>query len=147
MRRHIGLAIAFLLAAGLVSAGASAQQKTVGGMVINLGVMPAAQAMRVDGHRDMHPEKFPSGSQHVLVTLAAAKTGSRIGDAQVVVEVKDPKGHTFKKPLLRTQSAGMPDYSELFEFGWSGKYSVRVSVTPKPGAKPIETTFSLSHSI
>jgi hypothetical protein len=147
VKRHIGLAIAFLLAAGLVSAGAAAQQKTVGGMVINLGVMPAAQAMRVDGHRDLHPEKFPTGSQHVLVALADAKTGGRIGDAQVLVEVKDPKGRTFKKALLRTHSAGMPDYSELFEFGWSGKYSVRVSVTPKPGVKPIEATFNLSHSI
>lgn len=147
MRRHIGLTIAFLLAAGLLPAGVSAEQKTVDGIIINLGVMPAAQAMRVDGHRDMHPEKFPSGSQHILITLADAKTGSRMGDAQVLVEVKDPKGRAFKKPLLRTQSAGMPDYSELFEFGWSGKYSVRVSVTPKPGAKPIEATFSLSHSI
>lgn len=147
MRRHIGLAIAFLLAAELVSAAALAQQKTVEGLIINLGVMPAAQAMRVDGHRDMHPEKFPSGSQHILVTLADAKTGSRIGDAQVLVEIKDPNGRVFKKPLLRTQAAGMPDYSELFEFGWNGKYSVRVSVTPKPGAKPIRATFTLNHSI
>lgn len=146
MRRHIGLAMAFLLAAELVSAGASAQQKTVGGMIINLGVMPAAQAMRVDGHRDRHPEKFPSGSQHILITLDDAKTGSRIGNALVVVEIKDPKGRAFKKPLLRTQAAGVPDYSELFEFGWSGKYSVRVSVTPKPGARPVEARFTVGHA-
>jgi hypothetical protein len=146
MKRHIGLAIASLLAAELVSAGASAEQRTVDGMTINLGVMPAAHAMRVDGHGDRHPEKFPSGSQHILIALADAKTGSRIGDALVVVEIKDPKGHAFRKPLLRTQAAGLPDYSELFEFGWSGKYSVRVSVTPKPGAKPVEAHFTLNHA-
>ena len=137
-----------LLALALLASPAFAQQsKTVGGLAINLGLMPAEQAMRADGHRDAHPEKNPPGTQHILITLDDAKTGKRIGNAEVVVEVTDPKGHADKKPLLHTQSAGRPDYSEMFQFSWSGKYSIHVSITPKPGAKPIEARFTVNHAI
>jgi hypothetical protein len=63
----------------------------------------------------------------------------------VVVEVIDPKGHAEKKPLLRTSAAGMPDYSELFVFGWSGSYVVRVSVAQRKDAKPVKASFSVHH--
>jgi hypothetical protein len=139
---------AVLLALALISGPALAQQsRTVGGLSINLGLMPAEQAMRAEGHRDAHPEKNPPGTQHILVTLDDAKTGKRIGNAEVVVELTDPKGHADKKPLLHTQAAGLPDYSEMFQFNWSGKYSVRVSITPKPGAKPVVARFTVNHAI
>ena len=123
------------------------QQKTIDGVVINLGVMSAERAVHAEGHRDMHPDKFPSGSQHVLITLADEKTGRHIGDAEVQVEVRDPKGARVAKPLLHTSAAGMPDYSELFVFGWSGTYTVNVNVTPIKGGKTMKTSFSVNHSI
>jgi hypothetical protein len=125
------------------------QEKTVGGLVINLGLMPAAKAMQVGGHREAHEHAFTNstGAEHLLVVVVNAKTGERRGDARVVVEVRDPKGKIERKVLLRTQAAGLPDYSEIFQFGWSGKYTVRVSVTPKPGAKPVEARFTVNHSI
>jgi hypothetical protein len=43
--------------------------------------------------------------------------------------------------------AGVPDYSEVFDFGWSGKYVLRVSVTPKGAAKPVTTRFTVNHYI
>ena len=52
--------------------------------------MPAPAALRADGHRDAHPAKFPGGSQHLLITLDEEKTGRRIGDAEVMIEVTDP---------------------------------------------------------
>jgi hypothetical protein len=126
----------------------SAQQaKTADGLVINFGLMSAAKAVHAEGHRDAHPEKFPSGSQHILITLAEAKTGRRIGDAQVEVEVIDPNGNASKKPLLHTSAAGMADYSELFVFGWSGTYSVRVNITQGKGVKPVTTTFTVHHAL
>jgi hypothetical protein len=132
--------------AALLALPASAQQmKTVDGLVINFGLMSAEKAVHAEGHRDAHPEKFPSGSQHVLVTLADAKTSRRIGDAQVEVDVVDPKGKTSKKALLHTSAAGMPDYSELFVFGWSGTYQVRVNVSQGKGAKPVKTRFTVHH--
>ena len=134
--------------AAFTSLPAFAQQmKTVDGLVINFGLMSAEQAVHAEGHRDAHPDKFPSGSQHVLITLAEEKTGRRIGDAKVVVEIVDPKGKAVSKPLLHTSGAGMPDYSELFVFGWSGTYTLRVNITPGNGAKPVKASFTVHHSL
>jgi hypothetical protein len=137
-----------LLTIVLACAPAAAQQrKTEGGLVVNFGLMTAEMALRADGHRDAHPLHPPPGSQHLLITLDEEKSGRRIGDAEVVVEVTDPRGRVDKKPLLHTQSGGLPDYSELFEFRWSGDYSIRVTITPRPGVKPIETRFTVHHKI
>ena len=141
-------AIAVCLLGVAFAWSASAQQsKTVSGMVINLGIMSAEQALRADGHRDAHPAHPPSGSQHLLITVDDQKTGKRISDAEVAIEVTDPHRHVEKKPLLHTQGGGLPDYSELFVFGWSGEYSIRVIITPRAGAKPIETTFTVHHTV
>jgi hypothetical protein len=130
----------------LVALSASAQQaKTVDGLLINFGLMSAEQAIHAQGHRDAHPEKFPSGSQHILISLTEEKTAKPIGDADVVVEVIDPKGKAERKALLRTSAGGTPDYSELFVFGWSGNYVVRVSVFPRRDAKPLKTRFNVHH--
>jgi hypothetical protein len=136
----LGLALAWTSAFGQ-------QAKTVSGLVINFGIMSAEAALRADGHRDAHPAHPPPGSQHLLITLDDAKTGRRIGDAEVAIEVTDPKSRVEKKPLLHTQAGGLPDYSELFVFGWSGEYSIRVIITPRPGATPVETRFTVNHKI
>lgn len=126
---------------------AAQQSKTVGGLVVNFGIMPAELALRADGHRDAHPLHPPPGSQHLLITLDEQKSGKRIGDAEVVIEVTDPHGRVEKKPLLHTQAAGFPDFSELFVFSWSGEYSIHVIITPQQGAKPIEARFTIRHTI
>lgn len=123
------------------------QVKTVDGLVINFGLMSAEQAIHAEGHRHMHPDKFPGGSQHLLITVADERSGKRIGDADVLVEVIDPKGKRLQKPLLHTSAAGMPDYSELFVFGWSGTYAVRVNVTPHGGGKAVKTSFTVHHAL
>ncbi len=114
------------------SAGAQ-QVRTIGGIVVNFGIVPAAVALRADGHRDAHPTNPPGGSQHLLITLDEEKSGKRIGDADMVIEVSDPRGHLEKKPLLPAQGGGLPDYGELFTFGWSGEYAIRVIITARPG--------------
>jgi len=138
--------IAIFLALAWASAAAQ-QTTTVAGLVVNFGIVPAAVALRADGHRDAHPTNPPGGSQHLLITLDEQKSGKRIGDAEVAIEVTDPHGRVEKKPLLHTQGGGLPDYSELFVFGWSGQYSIRVLITPQPGAKPIETQFTVNHTV
>jgi hypothetical protein len=140
--------VAACLVFALAWTPAAAQQaRTTAGFIVNLGIVPAAVALRADGHRDAHPTNPPGGSQHLLITLDDEKSGKRISDAEVVVEVTDPHGGVEKKPLLHTQAGGLPDYSELFVFGWSGEYSIRVIITPRPGAKPIETRFSVRHMV
>ena len=140
--------IACLLALAVVWAPAAAQQsKTVGGFVVNLGIVPAALALRADGHRDAHPPNPPPGSQHLLITLDEEKGGKRVGDAEVAIEVTDPRGNVEKKTLLHTQGGGLPDYSDLFVFRSSGKYSIRVIITPRPDAKPVEARFAVNHEV
>lgn len=126
---------------------AAQEAKTVDGIVVNFGIVPAEVALRAEGHRDAHPTNPPPGSQHLLVTLDDAKTHQRIGDAEVAIEVTDPHGRVVRKPLVHTQGGGLPDYSELFEFGWSGDYSIRVLITPRRDAKPLETRFTVNHRI
>jgi hypothetical protein len=146
--RWLRVIAAGLLGLALAATPAAAQQvKTVGGLVVNFGLVSSEVALGAAGHSESHPANPPSGSQHLLVTLDDEKSRKRIGDAEVAIEVTDPKGHVEKRPLLHTQAAGMPDYSELFVFSWSGNYSIRVIITPKPGAKPVETVFVVHHSI
>jgi hypothetical protein len=136
------------LGIALASTPAAAQQsRSVEGVTVNLGIVPAEVALGAAGHSEAHPAHPPAGSQHLLITLDDQKSGKRIGDAEVAIEVTDPHGHVEKKPLLHTQAGGFPDYSELFRFGWSGQYSIRVIITPRPGAKPIETLFTVDHTI
>ncbi len=135
------LAVAALLAA----ASATAQERTVNGLVINLGLLPAGQAVHAVGHSEAHPVAFPSGSQHVLITVMDAKTHNHIGDATVVVAVRAPSGAIEEKPLLHTQAAGVPDYSELFLFGNAGTYQLRVKVTPAHGPSSSETIFTVHY--
>jgi len=137
----------FVLAAAIALPAFAQQEAKVDGLVIEMGLMPAQNAVHAMGHSQSHPQRFPSGSEHLLITVAEQKSGRRIGDADVVVEIVDPHGQVAKKTLLHTGAAGMPDYSELFVFGWSGTYSVRVNVTPWAGAKPVQTSFRVHHQI
>lgn len=142
--RLFAIATLLVLPAGPVAAQ---QAKTLDGVVVNLGLMSAARAVHAEGHREAHPATFPSGSQHILITLSDSKTSRPIGDAEVLVEIVDPKGKVEKKPLLHTSAGGMPDYSELFVFGWTGTYSVRVTANRPNVAKPFKTSFTIHHAL
>lgn len=135
------------LSAALVAAPVAAQQmKTVGGVVVNIGIISAIAAEHADARHGVHKGGHGSGMEHVVVSLAEEKSGARIGDADVTIEVKTPKGSVQKKPALPMVTAGYPDYSEVFDFGWSGSYVVRVSVKRK-AAKPIEAVFTVNRVI
>ena len=135
------------LSAALVAAPAAAQQmKTVGGVVVNIGIVSAIAAEHADARHGVHKGGHGSGMEHVVVSLAEEKSGARIDDADVTIEVKTPKGSVQKKPALPMVTAGYPDYSEVFDFGWSGSYVVRVSVKRK-AAKPIEAVFTVNRVI
>jgi hypothetical protein len=137
----------FVFALAWTPAVGAQDQRAVDGLVVHFGVVPAEVALSANGHRDAHPAHPPSGSQHLLVTLDDGRTGKRIGDADVVVEVTGPRGYAEKKTLLHTQADGFADYSELFVFGASGKYAVHVIIKQSPSAKPIEARFTVDHVV
>ena len=139
-------AILFALVCLATSAHAE-HQKTVSGIIVNIGVVPAEQALGFGGESATHGKGQPSGAQHLVVTLSDAKSGSHVADAQVTVEIKNPRGNVEKKTLLPASTAGMPDYSETFRFGYSGKYTIRVVVALKGHKKPLNANFTWTHAI
>ncbi len=143
--RIIGM-VALASLSALLALPAYAQQKTVNGLVVNIGILKAIDAEHSDAQHGVHKGGHGPGSQHILVSLAEEKNGARVGDAQVSIEVKNPKGVVQKKPLMPMVTAGYPDYSEVFDFAWSGKYQLRVLIQRK-SARPVEATFTVGHAI
>jgi len=148
MKLSTTFTVALVFAAALAASPVSAQQrKTVAGIVINIGIVDALAAEHVDSQHGAHTGGHGAGAEHIVVSLADAKSGARIAGAQIVVEVTDPKGRIQKKSLMPMTTAGVPDYSEVFDFGWSGKYVARLVVTPAGAAKPVTTRFTVNHYI
>lgn len=136
------------LAAALVATPASAQlMKTVKGVVINIGIVSAVMAEHVDAQHGVHKGGHGSGMEHIIVVLADEKSGARMAGADVSIELVDPRGKLQKKRLMAMITSGFPDYSEVFEFGWSGRYTVRVSIRPKGAAAPIQASFTVNRVI
>jgi hypothetical protein len=126
----------------LLAFSVSAQQmKTVRGIVVNIGIVNAIDAEHSDAQHGVHKGGHGAGMEHVVIALAEAKGGARIADAEVAIELRDPKGVLQKKPLVPMVTAGFPDYSEVFYFGWSGKYNLRVTIKRKGAAKPVDADF------
>jgi uncharacterized protein involved in high-affinity Fe2+ transport len=140
--------VAAAVVCALVALPVSAQtQKTLNGLVVNIGIMSSIDAEHTDAQHGVHKGGHGSGTQHILVSLAEEKGGARVGDAQVSIEVKNPKGVVQKKALMPMVTAGYPDYSEVFDFAWSGKYQLRVLIQRKAGTKPTEATFTVNYFI
>jgi len=136
------------LAASLAALPVAAQQvQVVRGLVVNMGITSALDAEHADAQHGVHKGGHGSGMEHVIVSLAEDKGGGRIADADVTIEVRSPKGKVQKKPAMAMVTAGFPDYSEVFDFGWSGTYLVRVMVKRKAAAKPVEAVFTVRRAI
>jgi hypothetical protein len=136
------------LGLALVASPLSAQQmKKVDGIVVNIGIVHALEAEHVDAQHGVHKGGHGSGAQHVIVSLAEEKSGARIGDAEVSIELQDPQGRLQRKAMMAMITAGFPDYSEVFNFGWSGRYTLRVSITRKGMAKPVRTAFTVNRAL
>lgn len=142
------LCTAAAIAAAAFASSVSAQQmKTVGGIVVNLGIVNAIAAEHADAQHGVHKGGHGPGVEHIVIALAEEKGGARIADALVSVELKNPKGALQKKPLVAMSTAGYPDYSEVFDFGWSGKYVLRVLIRRKGMPQPVEASFTVNRTL
>jgi hypothetical protein len=126
----------------LAGTASAEHRKIVDGLAINIGVVPATQLLRADSYeRAMHRERATNATHHVVVGVAEAKSGAPVGDARVTLELVDPRGGTQRQTLELGDAGGVPDYSGLFRFGWSGAYKLKVNVA-RSGSAPVTTTFS-----
>ena len=135
-----------LLASAIAFPAAAQQMKTVDGVVINMGIIDALMAEHVDSQHGTHKGGHGAGMEHVIVALAEDKGGARIGDADVTIEVRNPKGVVQKKALMRMVTAGYADYSEVFDFGWSGRYTLTVAVKRKGAPAPVQAKFNVNRA-
>lgn len=122
-------------------------QKAIDGMVVNVGVVPASKAAKFPSETEKHGATYTSAAQHVLVSLSDAKTGGHIADARVTLELRGPKGKSQKKLLVAGSTAGIPDYSEIFDFGWSGPYRIRVTIERQGGKRPVTADLKWQHVV
>jgi hypothetical protein len=136
-----------VLATPCASAVPAAHRQTVDGIIVNIGIVPAAQARALPGEADRHREQRSSGAQHLLVSLTDEKTGAYVSGAEVSIEIKDPRGNTQKKTLVEASTAGVPDYSGVVKFAWAGKYAIKVMIKPKGSKRMLTTTLSWLHDI
>ena len=140
--------LAYVLAVSLASAPAWAQQaKTVADVTIRFGIVTALDAEHVDAQHGVHKGGHGSGMEHLVVSLADLATGSHIAGAKVVVEVSDPQGKVQSKSLRGMITSGFPDYSEVFNFGWSGRYTIRMTILRQGAATPLKASFTHNHVI
>ena len=141
------LFVAATLAAAFALPASAQQMKTVGGIVVNIGVVNAITAEHADAQHGVHKGGHGAGMEHIVVALAEEKGGARIGDADVTIAVRNPKGALQKKAALPMTTAGYPDYSEVFDFGSSGKYTVTVLVKRRGANRPAEATFVINRHL
>lgn len=140
--------LACVLAAALVSAPAMAQQaKTVADVMVRYGLVTASDAEHVDAQHGSHMGGHGSGMEHLVVSLARAGNGTRIGGAHVIVRVRDPKGHVEVKALQPMITSGVPDYSEVFSFGWTGRYVIEMTIRLQGAVEPLKASFVYQHVI
>lgn len=144
--KSLSLFAAATLAAALALPAAAQQAKTVGGIVVNIGIMNAIEAEHADAQHGVHKGGHGPGKEHVVVALAEEKGGARIADAEVAIEVRNPKGAVQKRAAMPMITAGYPDYSEVFDFSWSGRYSLSVLIKRKGEAKAVEAKFTVNRS-
>ena len=140
-----------MLATWVVSALAasdSALSRTVGGMTVYLGVTPSAVAFERAGS---HPESLAHGtkrpgkaSQHLMVALVDAKSGSRIADAKVTANVTELGLGNEEKRLELMTVGGTPSYGNHFTLKPGNRYTIKVSVWRPGERKPAVATFDYS---
>lgn len=111
------LACSLALFSATASAGHFGQTKTVGGMVIYLGVVPAAVLRQ---HPDRYPahevRKIPPGKHvhHVMLVLFEDPGGKRITNAVITARVAPLALAGSTKPLDPTVVAGKLTYCNYF---------------------------------
>jgi hypothetical protein len=140
--------LACVLAAALFGAAAAAQQaKTVADVTIRYGLVTAIDAEHADAQHGTHKGGHGSGMEHLVISLAQARDGMHIAGAKVVVRVRDPKGKVEVKPLQAMVTSGVPDYSEVFNFGWTGKYTIDLTIRLQGIVEPLNARFVHNHVI
>lgn len=139
---------AITIAVSLAAAGhaqADDLSKTIDGMTIYIGVVPAEI---VRGHPSQHSEStmhgaVPKGLQfrHIVVALFDAKTGERVTDATVNARVEQVGLAAQSKALEPMQIANTLSYGSYFAMPPGGLYTITLKIKAKRYPHALEARF------
>ncbi len=138
------LACSLALFSATAAAGHFGQTKTVGGMVIYLGVVPAA-VMRQ--HPDRYPahevRKIPLGKHvhHIMLVLFEDPGGKRITNAVVTARVAPLALAGSTKPLDPMMVAGVLSYCNYFRISPRDTTVIEAEIRRPDGARVIHARF------
>jgi cytochrome c5 len=126
------------------AAKADSNHKTVGGMDIYLGFMPAEALLafpKESVERSMHGGP-PSGAgyYHINVSLADARTRAPIDHAQVEVQIEQP-GITSESKMLEAMAVGAASYGNYLRMKRKTPYLVTVRVHAPGWPRGVEAKF------
>ncbi len=141
------VAIFIGLSAVHVRAAEDAPFKTVDGMVVYFGAVPAEI---IKGHPSRHPEQTMHGGSHsgqheyhLMIAIFDSATGARISDAMVTASVFGLGLAGATKALEPMSIADTVTYGEFFDLPGADLYTIRLTIE-RPGlghASKVEFTF------
>jgi hypothetical protein len=127
------------------------QSKTVGGLTVYLGVMPAEiiRGPPMHGHISKGPHDYRVTSKspheyHIVAAIFDAASGERVSDAAVTAEVSGLGLSGGKKRLEPMQIAGTTTYGSFFDLPGADLYTVKLTVE-RGGASPAIFQFKYDH--
>lgn len=151
-RRGVFLLIGMLLAFGLATpatAHQSGDRRTVDGVTIDLGVIPAEL---IRGHPAQHVESSMHGGRpsaqdeyHILVALFEAKTGARVTRARVRARVSEIGLVGEEKELAPMDIAGAETFGNYFSMAGNGPFRISLSIRVPNNPEEITTVFEHWH--
>jgi hypothetical protein len=146
------LAFLLLLVAGVLApatADTGSDSKTVGNVVIYLGILPAEM---IRGHPKGHPEATMHGGQpggsgqyHVVIALFDAKSGTRITKADISARVSEIGLAGEEKKLEPMEIAGTETYGNFFRMAGHGPFRISLTIRISDQPQEIKAVFEHRH--
>lgn len=143
------VSLLFLGLTGPARADSGGDSKTVGNVVIYLGLLPAEM---IRGHPAQHPETSMHGGRpagtyeyHVIVALFDARSGARITKADVSARVSEIGLAGEQKRLEPMEIAGTETYGSYFPMAGNGPFRIALTIRVPGEPQEIKTTFEHRH--
>lgn len=125
-------------------------ERTVGGLQIYLGIVPAELVRGHDAGTTsaMHePNRTVPDSHHVMVAIFDAATGARFPAASVTATIRPARGPTTVRSLEPMVVNGALTFGNYFALPSDGSRTVIEVEVARPGTSAVTARFAYRHSL
>ena len=134
---------------GVKAAADNEQSRTIGGLTVFLGVVPAEIVKGPAPHsaeRPMHG-RIPKGvhEHHIVVAVFDATSGARVSNADVTAQISGLGLSGVSKTLERMEIAGTTTYGAFFDLPGRDLYTVKLTVSRSGSIQPVVVRFRYDH--